>query len=83
MFYYYQTFAKTLSVIGDDQFTDAAGAKHDWRKDLAEKLFSLPEGERELGQHRRPLDGRGPEPDDLLLADGSSSSAGRPVTFGL
>lgn len=41
VYYYYQTFAKTLSVIGDDHFTDAAGAKHDWRKDLAEKLFSL------------------------------------------
>ncbi|MEX0728382.1 MAG: prenyltransferase/squalene oxidase repeat-containing protein [Planctomycetaceae bacterium] len=40
-FYYYHTFAKTMSVLGVDEFEDAAGNKHDWRKDLAEKLFSL------------------------------------------
>jgi len=41
LYYYYQTFAKTLAAVGDDQFEDAAGKKHDWRKELAEKLASL------------------------------------------
>ncbi|MDA0835505.1 MAG: terpene cyclase/mutase family protein [Planctomycetota bacterium] len=41
LLYYYHTFAKTLSVLGVDQFEDAEGNQHDWRKDLAEKLFSL------------------------------------------
>lgn len=38
LYYYYHTFAKTLSVLGEDQFVDATGVKHDWRKELAEKL---------------------------------------------
>ncbi|MFN0196242.1 MAG: prenyltransferase/squalene oxidase repeat-containing protein [Planctomycetaceae bacterium] len=41
LFYFYHTFAKTLSVLGNNQFEDAEGNQHDWRKDLAEKLFSL------------------------------------------
>jgi len=38
LYYYYHTFAKTLSVLGDDRFTDADGQKHDWRADLVETL---------------------------------------------
>ncbi len=41
LFYYFDTFAKTLSVLKVDQFEDAAGQKHDWRKELAEQLFHL------------------------------------------
>ena len=41
LYYYYQTFAKTLDTVGDDLFEDAAGKKHDWRKELVEKLASL------------------------------------------
>ncbi len=41
LFYYYHTFAKTLSVLGVGQFEDADGQKHDWRKELAEHLFTL------------------------------------------
>ncbi|QDT36964.1 prenyltransferase/squalene oxidase repeat-containing protein [Stratiformator vulcanicus] len=41
LFYYYQTFAKTLEVLEVDRLEDASGVKHDWRKDLAEKLFDL------------------------------------------
>ncbi|MGD9858344.1 MAG: hypothetical protein AB7U20_25665, partial [Planctomycetaceae bacterium] len=41
LFYYYHTFAKTLSVMGVDEFEEASGAKHDWRKELAEHLFSV------------------------------------------
>jgi squalene-hopene/tetraprenyl-beta-curcumene cyclase len=41
LFYYYDTFAKTLSVLKIDQFDDAQGQKHDWRKELADQLFAL------------------------------------------
>ena len=41
LFYYYDTFAKTLSVLKLDEFDDAQGQKHDWRKELAEQLFAL------------------------------------------
>lgn len=38
LFYYYQTFGKTLDALGQDTITDGKGVKHDWRKDLAEEL---------------------------------------------
>jgi squalene-hopene/tetraprenyl-beta-curcumene cyclase len=38
LYYYYHTFAKTMDVIGEDTFTDAAGVKHDWRADLLNAL---------------------------------------------
>ncbi|MCE9547273.1 MAG: terpene cyclase/mutase family protein [Planctomycetia bacterium] len=41
LFYYYNTFGKTLSVLGQDEITDMAGKKHDWRKELVEKLAKL------------------------------------------
>ncbi len=41
LYYYYHTFAKALSVMGADTITDASGDVHDWRKELAEHLFSL------------------------------------------
>jgi squalene-hopene/tetraprenyl-beta-curcumene cyclase len=41
LYYYFDTFAKTLSVLKIDQFEDAAGHKHDWRKELADHLFGL------------------------------------------
>jgi squalene-hopene/tetraprenyl-beta-curcumene cyclase len=34
LYYYYHTFAKTMDVMGVDEFTDAKGVKHDWRADL-------------------------------------------------
>lgn len=40
LYYYYQMFAKTLDTLGSDVFVDASSVKHDWRKDLAEQLFS-------------------------------------------
>ena len=30
-----------MSVIGGDEFADAAGTKHDWKKELTVKLASL------------------------------------------
>ncbi len=32
---------KALTTLGADQFEDATGKKHDWRKELAEQLFSV------------------------------------------
>ncbi len=39
IYYYYHTFAKALDAIAVDQFTDADGKKHDWRRELADELF--------------------------------------------
>jgi squalene-hopene/tetraprenyl-beta-curcumene cyclase len=40
LYYYYNVFAKSLDALGGDLFEDAAGNKHDWRRELAEELFS-------------------------------------------
>lgn len=40
LFYYYQTFAKALDVMGEDTVKDAKGVEHDWRKELVEELAS-------------------------------------------
>ena len=40
LYYYYHTFAKTLDVLGVDQFVDASGTAHDWRDELAAELIS-------------------------------------------
>jgi squalene-hopene/tetraprenyl-beta-curcumene cyclase len=40
LYYYYHTFAKTLAVLKVDEIDDAKGEKHDWRKELAEHMFS-------------------------------------------
>lgn len=41
LFYYFHTFGKTMSVLGDPQFEDAAGNRHDWRAELVARLKSL------------------------------------------
>lgn len=41
LFYYYHTFAKTLSVLDVDEFEEVDGTKHDWRKELTEHLASV------------------------------------------
>ncbi len=38
LFYYYQTFAKTLSVLKVDSVVDGKGTAHDWRQDLVAAL---------------------------------------------
>jgi squalene-hopene/tetraprenyl-beta-curcumene cyclase len=38
LYYYYHTFAKAMDAIGEDQFVDATGNKHDWRADLIAAL---------------------------------------------
>jgi squalene-hopene/tetraprenyl-beta-curcumene cyclase len=46
LYYYYHTFAKTMTVMGDDIFEDAAGVKHDWKAELftAIKKRQQPDG---------------------------------------
>lgn len=41
LYYYFHTFGKTMDVIGEDNFVDAAGNKHDWRAELIERLAGL------------------------------------------
>ncbi|MEZ6046183.1 MAG: hypothetical protein R3C11_11560 [Planctomycetaceae bacterium] len=41
LFYYYQTFAKTLSVLEVDTIESADGTEHDWRAELISKLGEL------------------------------------------
>lgn len=41
LFYYFHTFAKTMDVLGESNFTDAAGKTHDWKSELRGRLFEL------------------------------------------
>ncbi len=38
LYYYYQTFAKTLALLSKDKIKDASGVEHDWRAELAAAL---------------------------------------------
>jgi len=38
LFYYYHTFAKALDAVGQKEFVDAKGVKHDWRAELRSEL---------------------------------------------
>lgn len=53
LFYYYHTFAKTMEVIGKDQFEDHEGVEHDWKNELIQRLASL---QRENGSWSNPAD---------------------------
>ena len=41
VYYYYMVFAKALHAMGEPIVTDAKGAQHNWREELAAKLMSL------------------------------------------
>ena len=38
LYYYYQTFSKTMALVGKPLFVDDAGKTHDWRADLIAAL---------------------------------------------
>ena len=40
LYYYYHTFAKAMTALGEPMFKDARGKVHDWRKELFEALKS-------------------------------------------
>jgi squalene-hopene/tetraprenyl-beta-curcumene cyclase len=39
LYFYYQVFARALSLLGDPSFVDANGVSHDWYGDLARELL--------------------------------------------
>ena len=41
LFYYYHTFAKAMTALGEEAFVDAKGVKHAWKRELFAKLTSL------------------------------------------
>jgi squalene-hopene/tetraprenyl-beta-curcumene cyclase len=45
VYYYYMVMAKALAAVGDPTLTDAKGATHLWREELARKLISLQHAE--------------------------------------
>ena len=49
LYYYYHTFAKTMSVLGESKITDAASASHDWRAELVVGPRQTPATRRKLG----------------------------------
>ena len=40
LYYYYHTFAKALSALGQETFTDAKGVTHHWRHELLDALVA-------------------------------------------
>jgi squalene-hopene/tetraprenyl-beta-curcumene cyclase len=38
LYYYYQTFAKAMALLGKPTVTDSSGKEHTWRKDLVAAL---------------------------------------------
>jgi len=38
LYYYYHTFGKAMSILGEDNFADKDGVKHNWRNELYEAL---------------------------------------------
>ena len=38
LYYYYHTFAKAMDALGEEEFADADGKKHDWRNELFQAL---------------------------------------------
>jgi squalene-hopene/tetraprenyl-beta-curcumene cyclase len=40
LYYFYNTFAKTMHALGEKKFKDDAGIEHDWRAELTEAVTS-------------------------------------------
>jgi squalene-hopene/tetraprenyl-beta-curcumene cyclase len=63
LFYYYHTFGKAMTALGEDPFVDAAGKSHPWRAELFEALKSRQQadgswqntGDRTFGEENRDL----------------------------
>ena len=45
LYYYYMTFSKCMSVLGEDQLIDSKGIKHNWREDIIKKLMEIQKGD--------------------------------------
>ncbi len=64
LFYYYHTFAKAMTALGEDRFEDAKGVKHDWRRELFEAL-----------KKRQQPDGSFVNPGDRTFGEGDPNLA--------
>ncbi|MEZ6123239.1 MAG: prenyltransferase/squalene oxidase repeat-containing protein [Planctomycetaceae bacterium] len=53
LYYYFHTFGKTMTALGDDAFADEAGQVHDWRAELKQRVASL---QQENGSWVNPAD---------------------------
>jgi squalene-hopene/tetraprenyl-beta-curcumene cyclase len=53
LYYYFHTFAKTMSALNETPFVAADGVRHDWKAELIERLGSL---QRENGSWVNPAD---------------------------
>jgi squalene-hopene/tetraprenyl-beta-curcumene cyclase len=53
LYYYFHTFAKTMDVLGHDEFVDEAGKSHSWRSELVDRLAKL---QRADGSWTNPAD---------------------------
>lgn len=53
LYYYFHTFAKTMDVLGETDFLDASGNRHDWKKELITRLTDL---QRSNGSWSNPAD---------------------------
>ena len=40
VYYYFNTFGKTMTILDADTFVDAEGKTHEWRKELAQELLA-------------------------------------------
>jgi squalene-hopene/tetraprenyl-beta-curcumene cyclase len=49
LYYYFHTFAKSLTAYGEDTITTADGKQHDWRYELMKKFISLQKTDLEKG----------------------------------
>ena len=59
LFYYYHTFAKSLSVLGESSIEDDKGTEHDWKAELITVLADKQEenGSWVNGKSERWLEG--------------------------
>jgi squalene-hopene/tetraprenyl-beta-curcumene cyclase len=58
LYYYYHTFGKAMTALGEDRFEDDKGVKHDWRRELFDALKNrqqtngsfINKGDRQFGE---------------------------------
>ena len=80
LYYYYQTFARAMALLGAPTLVDAQGVEHNWRNDLVAALARRQEADGELGQPRRPLHGGRPEHRHVLRAARPGKRQGQGVS---
>jgi squalene-hopene/tetraprenyl-beta-curcumene cyclase len=60
LYYYYHTFAKALEALGQDEFVDADGKRHNWRKELIDELAKRQQKDGSwINENNRWLEGDG------------------------